>query len=58
MSEGKKNIIAQLINEYDIKTTDDIQAALRDLLGGTIQEIMKSEIETQIDEAEETDPKY
>lgn len=58
MSEGKKNIIAQLINEYDIKTADDIQAALRDLLGGTIQGMMEGEIETQIDEAEEADPEY
>lgn len=36
MSEGKKNIIADLIQEYDIKTAADIQEALKDLLGGTI----------------------
>ena len=33
MSEGKKNIIAGLIQEYDIKTAADIQEALKDLLG-------------------------
>ena len=38
MSEGKKNIIAGLIQEYNIKTAEDIQEALKDLLGGTIQE--------------------
>jgi len=31
MSEGKKNIIASLIEEYDIQTAEDIQTALRDL---------------------------
>ena len=29
MSEGKKNIIAELIKEYDIKTAKDIEDALR-----------------------------
>ena len=37
MSDGKKKIIAGLIQEYDIKTAEDIQEALKDLLGGTIQ---------------------
>ena len=31
MSEGKKNFIAGLIQEYDIKTAEDIQEALKDL---------------------------
>ena len=30
LSEGKKNIIAELIEEYDIKTANDIQEALKD----------------------------
>ena len=34
MSEGKKNIIADLIEEYDSRTATDIEAALRDLMGG------------------------
>ena len=37
LNENKKNIIAALIDEYDIETADDIQAALKDLLGGTIE---------------------
>ena len=36
MSEGKKNIIAALLREYDIQSAEDIQDALKDLLGGTI----------------------
>lgn len=32
LTEGKQNIIAALINEYDIQTADDIQDALKDLI--------------------------
>jgi len=49
MSECKKNIIAGLIEEYDIKTAEDIQDALKDLLGGTIQEMLEAEIEVPQD---------
>ena len=38
MTEGKRNIIQQLLQEYDIETAEDIQDALKDLLGGTIKE--------------------
>ena len=37
MTGGKREIIPRLIEEYDIKTAEDIQDALRDLLSGTIQ---------------------
>ena len=40
MTEGKRNIIQQLLQEYDIETAEDIQDALKDLLGGTIKEMM------------------
>ena len=33
MSEGKKNIIAALLQEYDIQSAKDIQDALKNLLG-------------------------
>ena len=39
MTEGKRNIIRQLLEEYDIETAEDIQDALKDLLGGTIKEM-------------------
>ena len=61
MSEGKKNIIAGLIQEYDIKTAEDIQEALKDLLGGTIQEMMEAELDEHLgyDEYERSDnPDY
>ena len=45
MTDGKREIISRLIEEYDIKTAEDIQDALRDLLGGTIQGMMECEME-------------
>ena len=48
MSEGKKNIIAGLIQEYNIKSAEDIQEALKDLLGGTIQEMMEAELDEHL----------
>ena len=48
LNENKKNIISALIEEYDIETADDIQAALRDLLGGTIKSMMEAEMDEHL----------
>ena len=48
MSEGKKNIIAALLQEYDIQSAEDIQDALKDLLGGTIKEMMEAEMDEHL----------
>ena len=48
LTEGKKNIIATLIEEHDIKTAEDIQEALKDLLGGTIKSMMEAEMDEHI----------
>ena len=48
MTEGKRNLIAGLLSEYDIQTADDIQAALKDLLGSTIQEMMEAEMDEHL----------
>ena len=48
MTEGKRNIIHQLLEEYDIQTAEDIQEALKDLLGGTIKEMMEAEMEDHL----------
>ncbi len=45
MTVGKRNIIQMLLQEYDIESTQDIQDALKDLLGGTIKERMEVEID-------------
>ena len=57
LNEGKKNIIAQLIQEYDIHTAEDIQDALKDLLGGTIESMLTAELDNHLgyDPYERTD---
>lgn len=48
MSQGKKNIIQALLEEYDIKSAEDIQDALKDLLGGTIQSMLEAEMDEHL----------
>lgn len=48
MTEGKRNIIRGLLEEYDIHDAHDIQEALKDLLGGTIKEMMEAEMEDHL----------
>lgn len=45
MTEGKRNLIQGLLQEYDIQSADDIQEALKDLLSGTIQDMLAGQIE-------------
>ena len=45
MTEGKCNIIRMLLQEYDIESAQYIQEALKDLLGGTIKEMMEAEMD-------------
>jgi transposase-like protein len=48
MTDGKRNIIRQLLEEYDIESAVDIQEALKDLLGGTIKEMMDTEMDDHL----------
>ena len=48
MTEGKRNIIRQLLEEYDIENAEDLQDALEDLLGGTIKEMMEAEMDNHL----------
>ena len=48
MTDGKRNIIRQLLEEYEIESAQDIQDALKDLLGGTIKEMMESEMDEHL----------
>ena len=48
MTEGKRHIIHQLLEEYDIQSAEDIQDALKDLLGGTIKEMMEAEMDDHL----------
>lgn len=49
MTEGKRSIIQQLLQEHDIQSAEDIQEALKNLLGGTIKEMMEAEIDEHLD---------
>lgn len=63
MTEGKRAIIQQLLQEYDIETAEDIQSALKYLLDGTIKEMMEAKMDDHlgyvksesIDRSEQTD---
>ena len=44
MTEGKKAVIQGLLDEYDIQSAEDIQDALKDLLSGTIQTMLETEM--------------
>ena len=48
MTEGKRKIIHGLLEEYDIESAQDIRDALKDLLGGTIREMMEAEMDEHI----------
>lgn len=48
MTEGKREIIRGLLSEYDIQSAKDIQEALKDLLGGTIKEMMEAEMDSHL----------
>lgn len=48
MTDGNRDIIRLLLDEYDIQTARDIQDALKDLLGGTIKEMMEAEMDEHL----------
>ena len=48
MTDGKRAIIHQLFQEYNIESATDIQDALKDLLGGTIKEMMETEMDEHL----------
>jgi len=47
MSEGKKEVIANVIEMYDIKSAMDLQNALKELMGDTIKEMQESELDEE-----------
>ena len=44
----KKKYNSKFIEEYDIQTAEDIQDALKDLLGGTIENMLKAELNNHL----------
>ena len=45
---NKSEILKRLIEEYDVKTTKDIQEMLKDLFAGTIQEMLEAELDDHL----------
>ncbi len=48
MTEEKRNFIRQLLEEYDIEFAQNIQEPLKNLLGRTIKETMKVEMDDHL----------
>ena len=48
MTDGKREIIQRLLNEYEIRDASDLQDALKDLLGVTIKEMMEAEMDEHL----------
>lgn len=48
VSKEKKETIAKLIEMYDIQSAEDIQEAMKDLLGDTIQSMLESEFDEHL----------
>ena len=48
MTEGKRNLIQGLLQEYNIQSAEDIQDALKDLLSGTIQDMLETEMDDHL----------
>ena len=44
----KEKIITALLEEYDMQSADDIQDALKELFGGTIQNMMEAELDSHL----------
>ena len=48
LTEEKKNAIAAFIKMYDVKSTGDLQEALKDLMGDTIQNMLEAELDEEL----------
>ena len=48
MTEKKRNIIHQILEEYDIQSAEDIQDVFKDLLDGTIEKMKEAEIDDHL----------
>lgn len=63
ITPGKREVIRNLIAEYNIKTAKDLQEALKDLLGDTIQDMLEAELDEHLgygkyESTEEEKPNY
>lgn len=43
-----KEQMREILKEYNVKTTDDISRALKDMFGGLLQEALEAELDTEL----------
>ena len=48
MTPEKQEIIKNFLSLYDIESTSDIEHAIKDLLGGTIQQMLEAEMDQHL----------
>lgn len=48
MTDGKRQLIESLFQEYNISSSDDIEYALKDLLGGSIKQMLETEMDQHL----------
>ncbi|MFD1676861.1 transposase, partial [Alicyclobacillus fodiniaquatilis] len=48
MTKVSKEQLRKFIKENNLKSTEDVQAALRDLFAGTMQEMLEAELDTHL----------
>jgi len=58
ISEERQDIMRRIIEDYDVRTMADLQEALKDLLGGTIETMLNQELTSQLAESEGADEEY
>ena len=44
LTDEKRNVITALMEAYEVQTAEDVQDALKDLLGGTLEEMLQAEM--------------
>lgn len=48
LSTGREQVVDALLKNYDIKSTEDIQEALKDLLGDTLKRMLEAEMDEHL----------
>jgi len=48
LSSGREQVVNALLENYDIKNTNDIQEALKDLLGDTLKKMLEVEMDEHL----------
>jgi len=58
MAPEKRELLRQLVDTYQVENAQDLQEALKDLLGETLQTMLEQELEDQMQESKAQDSSY